>query len=225
MTSTATESNICHTTPLSEKKIPGMQGTHQLISHFLPDFLRLAEPDSAAQMVLETCTILPAAGDEGTNIIRAQVISSRGEGVTVIVAIEPEALPTQQMAQKLADVLIQSELTNGLPVLSSVIYLSGGRPGLHLESAQISAVGNIECVRIYFTAWGLAESRADYYLSRPEPLAWVLAPCMRSISQSQQELLEAAGARINEAQLSEDLRSALLRYLPDIQRELNVEVA
>src|SRR5262245_56210810 len=100
MTNTAHDSNTCHTTPLPEKKIPGVQETHQLISRFLSDFLRLAEPDSAAQMVLETCTILPAAGHEGTNIIRAQVKSSRGVEVMVIVAIEPEALPTYQMAQK-----------------------------------------------------------------------------------------------------------------------------
>lgn len=226
MSSTAHAPNTCHTTPLTDKRIPTVQETHSLISHFLPDFLRLVEPDSAAQMLLETCTIHPAAGADETNIICAEVKSSRGEGVTVIVAIELEALPPHQMAQKLADFLIQSELTYGLPVLLSVIYLSGGRPGIHLESARISPVGEIECVRAFFNVWGLAESRADYYLSRPEPLAWAMAPYMRSISLSQQELIEAARARIHEAQLSDDLRAALLRFLsPDLAPESNEEVA
>ena len=222
MTSMATELNTHPTAPLPDRRTPEIQETHQLISLFLPDYLRLAEPDAAAQMVLETCTILPTAEDDEINLIRAQVTSSRGEGVTVIVAIEPEALPPQQMAQKLARILFQSELTYGLPVLLSVLYLSGGRPGLRLESARIDSVGEIECVRVFFTVWGLAESRADHYISLPEPLAWAMAPYMRSISRTQQELSEAVRARIDGAQLSDDLRAALLRFLPDLQRELNV---
>jgi len=158
--------------PVPDRKIPTVQEAHQLISYFLPDFLRLAEPDAALRMDLRTCTILPAAGDDQTNIIFARVSTCRGEEVTVIVAIEPEALPPAEIARKLGGVLIQSELTYGNPVLLTVVNLFGGRPGLHLESAQIGTFRDVECVRLFFTAWGLSESRADYYLSRPEPLAW-----------------------------------------------------
>jgi hypothetical protein len=226
MTSTTHDPNTCHTTSLPDKRTSDVQKLHCLISRCFPDFLCLAEPDSAAQMDLKTCTILPATGEGETNFVRAQVTSQRGEGVTVIVAVEPEALPTQQMAKKIAGILIQSELTYGRPVLLSVINLSGGRPGIHLETAQLSAVGDIECVRVYFTVWGLAGSRADYYLTRPEPLAWAMAPCMRSTSHTQQELLDAARTRINDAQLTDDLRTALLRFLsPDLDCEPIEEVA
>jgi len=199
--------------PLPDRKIPTVHEVYQLISCFLPDFLRLAEPDTADRMDLRTCTILPADGDDQTNVIFARVSTCRGEAVTVIVAIEPEALPPAEIARKLGGVLIQSELTYGNPVLFTVFNLSGGRPGPRLESAQIGTFRDIECVRLFFTAWGLAESRADDYLSRPEPLAWTLAPCMRSTSRTQQELLEAARMRIEEAGLSDEDRTALLRFL------------
>jgi hypothetical protein len=198
--------------PLPDRRIPTVRKIHQLISRFLPDFLRLAEPDAAIRMGLGSCTVLPAAGDQ-TNIVFAQVSTSLGEEVTVIVAIEPEALPPAEIAQKLGAFLLQCELTYGNPVLLTVLYLSGGRAGLHLESAQIGTFGDIDCVRLFFTAWGLAESNADYYLSRPEPLAWALVPYMRSISRTQQEVLEAARARSEKAELSEDDCTALLRFL------------
>lgn len=225
MSSTAHDQTPHHTTPLPNQPIPSVQETHRLISLFLPDFLRLAEPDSAAQMNLQSCELLSAAEDDKANLIRAHVQSRLGEKVTVIVAVEPEALPTQQIAEKLARVLLHSELAYGTPVLLSVIYLSGGRPGLHLESAQIGTFGNVDCVRMYFTTWSLSESRADHYLQRPEPLAWALAPYMRFTSRTQQELLEASRERIREAQLSDDLRTALLRFLsPDLHGELAEEV-
>ena len=225
MSSTAHDQTTCTTTPLPDRIIPSVPETQRLISHFLPDFLRLAEPDSAAQMCLEDCSILPTSEDDHANLIHAQVKSRLGEQVTVIVAVEPEALPTQQIAEKLARALLHAEVTYGFPVLLSVIYLSGGRTGLHLESAQIGTFGDVEYVRMYFTTWGLSQSHAEYYLRRPEPLAWALTPYMRSTSQTQQELLEASRARIHEAQLSDDLRTAFLRFLSPDLHELNEEVA
>ncbi len=220
MTSTATESHTHPTAPLPDRRTPEVQETHLLISLLLPDYLRLAEPDSAAQMSLQDCEILPAAEDKGITLIRAHVKSRLGEKVTVIVAVEPHALPTQQIAAKLADVLVRSEVTYGFPVLLSVVYLSGGLPGVHLESAQIGTFGDIECVRIYFTTWSLSASHAEYYLQRPEPLAWAIAPYMRSTSHTQHELLESSRVRIEEAQLSGDLRTALLRFVsPDLHCE------
>ena len=126
--SSTTHTTCQPVTPLPDKT-PTVLETHQLISHFLPDFLRLTEPDSAARMDLKSCTILPAPEDNETNIIFAQVRSSRGEGVTVIVAIEPVYLAPEQIARKLAAVLVRSELIYGNPVLLSVLYLSGGTPG------------------------------------------------------------------------------------------------
>ncbi|HWN45261.1 MAG TPA: hypothetical protein VNW71_23750, partial [Thermoanaerobaculia bacterium] len=57
----------------------------------------------------------------------------------------------------------------------------------NLESAAVSTVYDMEVVRIFYTAFGLSEARADYYLERPEPLAWALAALMKPVRRSRAE--------------------------------------
>jgi hypothetical protein len=84
--------------------------------------------------------------------------------------------------------LLTLERAFAAPVLLSAVYLRGGRPGVNLESAPVRNVCRTEVLRLFYTAFGLAESRADYYLERPEPLAWALAAFMRSFRLSPTEL-------------------------------------
>ena len=199
---------------------PNAPEWHRLISHFFTDYLRLVEPDSAAQMHLEDCRILPAPGEGNANVVHARVPSHRAEEVTILAAIEPVAQEPRCLAAKLGQLVVDAELADRLPVLLSVVYLSEGRPGVHLETATLSEVGGIECVRLYFNTWCISRSRAEYYLARPEPLAWAIAPFMRSDSHSQSALFEAARARILQARLSDDACAALLRFLaPDLHHE------
>ena len=95
------------------------------------------------------------------------------------------------------------------PVLLSVLYLRGGRPGLNLESSAVSTVYDMEVVRIFYTAFGLSEARGDYYLERPEPLAWALAALMKPVRRSRAEHRLACLRRIAAADLGDRERALL----------------
>jgi hypothetical protein len=189
-----------------------------LIQTFFADYLRLVEPDSAIQMCLDQIGFprpekLRTCGDgdfRETGVV-AEVLSHRGELVTVVVQIEPEILAPPEIARRLGDSLMGLELRYGQPVLLSVIYLQGGRPGIQLESGVISEACGIELVRLYYTSFALAESRAEYFLDRPEPLAWVFSALMRPVKRTPEEHRRACLDRIAAAPLGEDLRLLLRR--------------
>ena len=189
-----------------------------LIQTFFADSLRLVEPDSAVQMWLDRITF-PSPGkraeceDEDFRAIGviAEVPSHRGELVTVLVQIEPEALNPPEVGRRLGHSLMGLEIRYGQPVLLSVLYLQGGRPGVHLESAAIAEACGIELARIYYTSFGLGETRAEHYLDRPEPLAWAFAALMRPTKRTPDEHRCACLERIAAAPLDEELRRKLQR--------------
>jgi len=187
-----------------------------LIQTFFADYLRLVEPDSAARMVLDRITFpqpgkLAECEDDDFRAIGvvAEVPSHRGELVTVLVQIEPEALTPPEVGRRLGHYLMGLEIRYGQPVLLSILYLRGGRPGVHLESAAIGEACGIELVRIYYTSFGLAETRAEYYLERPEPVAWAFAALMRPTKRTPEEHRCACLERIAAAPLDEELRRRL----------------
>lgn len=177
-----------------------------LIRTFFADYLRLVEPDSARQMRLEQITF-PRLEDE-TGLV-AEIPSHHGETVTVLVKIELEALPPPETGQRLRRYLLGLELRYGQPLLLSLVYLQGGRPGIHLESGVISEACGIELVRIYYTTLSLAEARAEHFLERPEPLAWALATLMRPAKRTPEEHRCACLERIAAAPLDEERRRLL----------------
>ena len=187
-----------------------------LIQTFFADYLRLVEPDSAGQMWLDRITF-PRNGkraacddDDFRKIgVIAEVPSHRGELVTVLVQIEPEALTPPEVARRLGHYLMGLEIRYGQPVLLSVLYLHGGRPGIHLESGVLGEACGIELMRIYFTTFALAETHAEYYLERPEPLAWVFAALMRPTKRTPEEHRCACLERIANAPLDEERRLLL----------------
>ena len=198
-----------------------------LIQTCFADYLRLVEPDSADQMWLDRITFprsekLDACEDDDFRRIGvvAEVPSHRGELVTVLVQIEPEALAPTEIARRLGHYLMELELRYGQPVLLSVVYLQGGRPGIHLESGVISEACGIDLVRIYYTCFALGEARAEYFLDRPEPLAWVFAALMAPAKRTPEEHRRACLERIAAAPLDEERRLLLLRvaesFLPPI---------
>jgi len=199
-----------------------------LIRSFFPDYLRLVEPDSAAQMWLERITF-PAprdGGPEDSGVV-AEVTSRRGETITVVARIEPEALAPPEIAKRLGQHLMELEVCYGQPVLISVLYLNGGRSGIHLESGVIGEACGIELVRIYYTIFSLAETRAEHFLDRPEPLAWAFAALMRPTKRSPEEHRRACLERIDSAPLDEGrrllLRQAVEAFLPQSGVDSRVE--
>jgi hypothetical protein len=80
------------------------------------------------------------------------------------------------------------------PVLTIVVYLKRGRPGVNLENWECRLGPDFPAPR--YVSFGLAGSPAAEYLDRPEPLAWALAALMDPGSMSRAELKMACLRRI-----------------------------
>lgn len=201
----------------------------QLIRTFFPDYLRIVEADSAGKMRLDLITfptpekisewIEDDQSDLGADLrpglrsdlrIVAEVPIRRGEFVTILVQVEAEAQTPPEAARRLGCYLTDLELRYGQPVLLSVVYLRGGRGGVHLESATLAEFFGIELARIFYTAFYLEDARAEYYLERPEPLSWVLSTLMRPIRRTPEEHRRICLERVAATALDEESR-ALLR--------------
>jgi hypothetical protein len=183
----------------------------ELLLAFLPDYLRLAEPDSAVLLDLERIEILP---DQDTSRIAATVPARHNpDTVTVLILLRERALLPSEIGTTLARTIADFDLRAVDPILLSVIYLAGGRPGFNLETAPLSRLFGLDLLRIYYTACGLAGLRADYYAERPEPLAWALVPFL-CCSDDPVRLRDRCRERIATATgLSETQRALLRRFL------------
>ncbi len=195
----------------------------ELFQTFLADYVRIVEPDSAEHLRLEEARFpvldgCPDWTDEERSALGtvAEVPGRRpGETVTVIVQVEPEPRGPAETSRRLARYFLGLEVGYGQPLLLSVLYLRGGRPGINLESAAVCRVFDMEVLRIFYTAFGLAETRAEYYLDRPEPLAWALAALMRPTRRSRAEHKLACLKRIAAAGLPEAKRILLERCVEE----------
>jgi hypothetical protein len=188
----------------------------ELFQTFLGDYLRIAEPDSAGELVPEKARPLVLHVPDWTDQERsemgavAEVPTRRGEVVTVLIQPEPEPRGPAETAERFGRYFLALEARWTQPVLLSVVYLRGGRPGINLESAAICKVFGMEVLRIFYTSFNLSEARGDYYLERPEPLAWALAALMRPVRLSPAEHKLACLRRIAAADLSDRERSLLI---------------
>jgi hypothetical protein len=187
----------------------------ELFQTFLGDYLKIVEPETAVHLFPERARF-PAVDmsdwtdEERTEIGAVAEIPTRdGGSLTLLIQLEPEPLGPAETARRFGRWFLALETRMVQPVLLSVLYLRGGRPGPSLESSAISTVYNMEVVRIFYTAFGLSEARADYYLERPEPLAWALAALMKPVRSSRTEHRLACLRRIGEAVLSDRERSLL----------------
>lgn len=187
----------------------------ELFQTFLGDYLRIAEPDTAAHLLPEHARFPILDVPEWTDRERSEIgavaeIPTRdGGALTVLIQPEPEPHGPAETARRFGRWFLALEARLTRPVLLSVVYLRGGRPGPNLESAAVCTVYGLEVVRIFYTAFGLSEARADYYLERPEPLAWALAALMKPVRRSRAEHKLACLQRIAGADLTSRQRSLL----------------
>lgn len=165
----------------------------ELFQTFLDDYLKIVEPDFAVHLLPGQARFPVLDVPEWTDRERdrlgvvADVPSVDGEAVTVLIQVEPEALGPDETCERLGRYFVGLETRYTQPVLLSVVYLRGGRPGVNLESASLAKIFGMEVLRIFYTSFGLAECRADSWLERPEPLAWALAALMRPVRRSRAE--------------------------------------
>jgi hypothetical protein len=181
-----------------------------LIRSFFADYLRIVESEAAAGLRLDDIALRRKPVD-GVAVV-AETAGRQGEKVTVLVRIEPEGLTPAETSLRVGESVRGLRLPYGAPVLASMVYLQGGRPGVRLESGVIARAARIELARIYYTTFGLSGSRAEHFLERPEPLAWALAARMQPMKRTPGEHRRACLDRIAAAALDEKRRALLRRW-------------
>ncbi len=171
----------------------------QLLHAFLADFLRLVIPDTLDRLDLSSPEFLDkelfSGGPRGRRreldlLVRVRTVHGR----PLLIHVEIEARAKPGMEERLWRYLNQIQARYDTPVLTIVIYLTRGRPGVCLKARQSDLGPDFSGFR--YVSFGLAGCQAAEYLARPEPLAWALAALMDPGSWSKVELKMACLRRI-----------------------------
>ncbi|MBW8874816.1 MAG: Rpn family recombination-promoting nuclease/putative transposase [Acidobacteria bacterium] len=171
----------------------------QLLRVFLEDFLRLVAPQALERLDLSSPELLDkelfAEGPHGRRReldLLVRVHTTAGSPLLIHVEIEARASPRMEL--RLWRYRNQIQARYDTPVLTIVVYLKRGRPGVCLETRESDLGPDFPELR-YFS-FGLAGCSAAEYLARPESLAWALAALMDPGSWSRAELKMACLRRI-----------------------------
>ncbi|MEM7584133.1 MAG: hypothetical protein AAF560_12170 [Acidobacteriota bacterium] len=111
----------------------------------------------------------------------AETKTRSGEPQLVLVHVEVEKRYLKTIDERMARYGMHLTLATGKPVVSLVVFLSGGPAGVEVREVR-SRVGTFEVWRWRYLAFGLSRSPAEDYVHRPQPLAAALAALMRSSS-------------------------------------------
>lgn len=204
-----------------------------LLRAFFADLLRLAAPGVAAQASLARIVfldkeLLAGAGRREADLL-ARVPLVRGGALLVHVEIEARARRPMPRRLRAYASRIQS-LYDG-QVLSIVLYLKGGEPGICWQELD-GEVHSPEVTTFRYVAFGLAGCPAEDYLARPEPLAWALAALMSPghLSRAEHRLaclkrIGTARLRMERKALLADFVDAYLPLTPDQEKEYKMTEA
>ncbi|HYX25198.1 MAG TPA: DUF4351 domain-containing protein [Thermoanaerobaculia bacterium] len=170
----------------------------QLLRNFLADFLRLVLP-APDRLDLSSPELLDkelfAGGPHGRRrepdlLVRIRTVHGR----PLLIHVEIEARASRGMEERLWRYRNQILARYETLVLSIVVNLKRGRPGVHLEIRE-SGLGP-DFPEFRYISFGLERCRAAEYLARPEPLAWAFAALMDPGPLSRAELKMACLRRI-----------------------------
>ncbi len=109
----------------------------------------------------------------------AEAPSRAGESKLVLLHLETEREFLRIMERRVWRYSMHLKLKYDLPVVSIVVFLTGGEPGVRRREV-VDAVGSLEIYRFTYLAFGLSGSLAEDYVDRPQPVAAALAALMRS---------------------------------------------
>ncbi len=171
----------------------------QLLRVFLEDFLRLVAPQALERLDLSSPELLDkelfAGGPHGRRRELDLLVCVRTTGGSPhLIHVEIEARASPGMKDRLWRYRNQIQARYDTPVLTIVLNLKRGRPGVWLETweGRLGPDFPGSC----YVSFSLAGCRAAEYLDRPEPLAWALAALMDPGSWSRAELKMACLRRI-----------------------------
>ena len=179
-----------------------------LIQAFPADFVRLAGPDLAARLVLDAIEFRPAEAPAGAPRSRerrldliAWVKSNEEERALLHVEIELKFLVAT--AARLLAYNRLLALRFGLPVQTIALYLHGGPAGAQVVEHSEESLG-FEGNRFRYRSLGLSRARAEDFLARPEPLAWVCAALARPPGRDRRALRRMCLSKIAAAEGLDD---------------------
>jgi hypothetical protein len=171
----------------------------QLLHTFLDDFLHLVVPETLDRLDLSSPEFLDkelfAGGSRGRRreldlLVRVHTVSGR----PLMIHIEVEARASPEMEERLWRYRNQILARYDRQVLTILINVKRGRPGVCLKSWQNDLGPGFS--EPQYVSFGLAGCLAAEYLARPEPLAWALAALMDPGALSRAELKMACLRRI-----------------------------
>src|SRR3954462_11696302 len=156
-----------------------------LLRAFFPAFLPLAVPEPARRLDLgrlrfldkELFTDWPEGRRRELDLLAEVSLRAPGRGA-ILVHVEIERPAAPGAAARLHRSFGQLRARHDLPILSILVYLRGGPPGVSLASLPYTVLGEARG-RFDYTVFGLSGCAAETYLAPPEPLAWALAALMR----------------------------------------------
>ena len=171
----------------------------QLLHAYLDDFLRLVVPETLDRLDLSSPEFLDkelfAGGPRGRRreldlLVRVRTVNGR----TLLIHVEVEARASRGMGERLWRYHNQIQARYEIRVLTILINVKRGCPGVCLKSWENDLGPSFPELR--YVSFGLAGCQAAEYLARPEPLAWALAALMNPGSLSRAELKMACMRRI-----------------------------
>jgi hypothetical protein len=171
----------------------------QLLHAYLDDFLRLVVPETFDRLDLSSPEFLDkelfAGGPRGRRreldlLVRVRTLNGR----PLLIHVEVEARSSPEMEERLRRYRNQILARYDTPVLTILINLKRGRPGVCLKTWENGLGPSFPDHR--YVSFGLAGCQAAEYLARPEPLAWAFAALMDPGDLSRPELKMACLRRI-----------------------------
>jgi hypothetical protein len=195
-----------------------------LLRTFFAGFLRLVAPELAGRLDLGAVMFLdkelaafgPSAGSRIVDLLARVPLKDAG-GKAILVHVEVEARARRGIGDRIRIYHRRIQARHEDQVLSIVVFLKGGKGGVHEESPDGDLAGpGLSSFR--YLSFGLSQSPGIEYLASPEPLAWALAALMDRGTWRKAELKMSCLARIADAPLSDAERIELVNCVESYVR-------
>lgn len=162
------------------------RGFKELFEAFLGDLLSLMVPQFAphldadrAELIRDEFFIDALEAKRRQVDLLAKVPTDRGDEEMVLIHVEVEGQARYEMSRRMWQYAMLIRSRHPEPLIPLVVYLRGGKPGIHKDIHTEIVMGE-EMVRFHYFSFGLSGSSAEEHLERPEPLAWALSSLMRT---------------------------------------------
>jgi hypothetical protein len=179
-------------------------------------------PDLALRLDLASPTFLDkeffTTGGRRRELDLLARVSLAEQSAPLLVHVEVEARARPDMGRRLWRYRTQVQAVHEHEVLSIVVNLQRGQPGVQVLGLTDSPLASLSDFR--YVAFGLEGCNPAEYLTRPEPPAWGLAALMRRGSFPRPALKLACLRRIATARLPDE-RCGLLVNCVETYLELN----